>query len=511
MNLVPDVATVEVRRTSKSFGPTRALNDVSIAFHAGRVHCILGENGAGKSTVGKIVGGLYAPDDGEVMVDGRAVALRQVGDARRLGIAMVYQELSLVADLTVRENICLGTEGARHPFQRLRRRQETEACRALLSRFGLSFDLDAKVGTLPVADQQLLEIVKALAQNPRVLILDEPTAMLGLVEQQRLMEIIGELKTQGIAIIFVTHHVEEVVAVADEVSLMKDGRVVESFPVTRETETAFVVAKLAGGMDMTASHREAAPGREVLRFSGLRSRRGRLAAISLREREIVGLYGVVGCGRERMAHASVGLASPGDIELMLWGRNFRPANPQVAARHGVAYLPSGRAANGILPNRSIRENLMLTQLAGHQIAGFLRHRREADHAERQLARLRTRYADAADAITSLSGGNQQKVILGRCLAGDGSLIVLEDPTAGVDIAAKRDIHDLIRARADAGAAVLLISSDLQETIALCDVIYTVIDGEIVDEYRPPSHEDEAAIVADILGHREQEAVEAAAS
>lgn len=494
----PPVA--EVRSVTRTFGPTRALDGVTIGFRPGVVHCLLGENGAGKSTVGKVLGGLIAPESGTVAVDGVPVRLAGVADAQRAGIVMVYQELSLVPDLTVRENVRLGMEGARSFLSPLRRRSEARACRALFDRFGLEFDLEAPVRSLPVARQQLLEIAKALARRPRLLILDEPTAMLGVVEQRLLIGIIERLKAEGVAIVFVTHHVEEVLAVADTVSLMKDGRVVESFPVTRDMDAAFLVGKLTGGIGAVAARAPAKPGAELLRFSGLTARHGRLAALSIRAGEVIALYGVVGCGREQLARAAVGLARLEDGTVRLAGRAAAPSNPHAALGRGIAFLSSGRAAHGILAGRSIRENLMLTQLSRHGRGGFLRPGAERRDTEAQLAALGVRYGSAEDPITSLSGGNQQKVLLGRCLESGARLVVLEDPTAGVDIGAKHDIHARIRARARDGLGVLLISGDLQEAIALADVIYTIADGTIVDEYRNPTAADEAAIVADILGH-----------
>ena len=493
------VPVVSVRGLGKSFGPTRALDGVNLDFHAGQVHCVLGENGAGKSTIGKIIGGLFPADEGEVLIDGVPVQLPSVARARQAGIAMVYQELSLVPHLSVCENICLGREGRANPFSLIGRSREREECRSLLARFGLAVDLDAAAGTLPVAQQQLVEVVKGLAQRPRLLILDEPTAMLGLSEKSLLIDIIRSARDAGTAIIFVTHHVEEVVEVAGWVSLMKDGRLVESFPVTEDIDTDFVIAKLSGsGGLVVPQHRKPRLGEALVRYSGLKARHGRLASITIHAGEIVGFYGVVGCGREELAHAVVGEARLVDGEVTFRGMPHHPSSPAAAARLGISYLPSGRAANGILPNRSIRENLMLSQLKSHRAGGVLRSGSEHRAAAAQLERLQVRYQDAENAITSLSGGNQQKVLLGRCLEGE-VLAVLEDPTAGVDIAAKHDIHDFIRERADAGLGVLLISSDLMEAVGVCDVIYTVIDGTIVNEYRAPTIADEPAIIADVLG------------
>ncbi len=496
--LGPEVAGLA--HISKRFGSTRAVDDLSLQFHAGEVHAVLGQNGAGKSTVAKILGGLVQPDLGVLRIEGRAVRLRGVAEARRLGVAMVYQELSIVADLTVRENIHLGTEAARHPFSRLRPAAERAQCRSLLEVHRLDLDLDQRVGDLAVASQQLIEVLKALARRPRLLILDEPTAMLGVREKDKLLAIIGRARAEGVAVVFVTHHVDEVVAVADRVSLMKDGALVDSFAMTEAHDAACIVEKLAGRLPIRdAAARVRARQREVLVIRNLAGRDGQKVDVTVRSGEVVGLYGVVGAGCEAIGHAVVGLAHADAHAMTLNGDMHSPRDPAAAARAGVSYLPSGRAAMCVLPSRSIRENLMISQLSRVSRCGAIRLRAEWARTQSLLADFRTRFADCDAAITTLSGGNQQKVLLARCLGRASTLIVLEDPTAGVDIAAKRDIHELIRDRADAGASILLVSSDLRETIALCDVIYTVNAARIVGRYVEPQLADESRIVADVVG------------
>ena len=485
---------------SKRFGSTQAVKNVSLRFRAGEVHAILGENGAGKSTVGKIMGGLVQPDEGTLFLDGKAIRLKNVADARNLGFAMVFQELSLVPDLTVRENIYLGMESARHPFALLQRKAEEERCRALFAEYNFDFDLNSRARSHSVANQQLIEVVKALAGRPRVLILDEPTAMLGVRENEKLLSIIRSARSQGLAVIFITHHAEEVVEVADRVSLMKDGALVDSFPMTDDIDAAFIVTKLAGRSGSARARREKpAPGPEVFAIHDLSGRGDRHADISVAGGQVVGLYGVVGSGCERIGRAAVGLADIRPSAMTLAGRNYRPGSPAHAARSGVSYLPSGRAANCILPSRSTRENLMISQLDQIQAYGVLKDGVEHEMTKSLLARFRTRYADYDDAITSLSGGNQQKVMIARCLGRASKLIVLEDPTAGVDIGSKQDIHELVRDQAASGLGILLISSDLRETIAISDVIYTVIRDQIVRKYVNPTIDDEADIIADVLG------------
>ncbi|MEA2780138.1 MAG: ribose transport system ATP-binding protein [Rhodospirillaceae bacterium] len=493
-------ALVEVRNISKRFGATRALRDVSLSFQPGEIHCLLGENGAGKSTVGKIIGGVYDSDDGEVRLDGTRALLRSVADARAAGVAVVFQELSLALDLTVRENICLGTERRRHPLDLLRRKDEEQRCGALLRELDVSINLSARVGDLAVANQQMVEIAKAMLLRPRVLILDEPTAMLGAVEKVKLFEILRRLKAEGTTFVFITHHIEEVIEIGDRVSIMKDGALVDSFPIDSSISADFVVEKLAGKqVSRTRSARRTSAMDDVLSIANLPGREGAHGEICVRRGEIVGLYGVVGCGRERIVRALVGLDDLLPATIALNGATYRPRDPAAAARQGVAYLPSGRASNCILPTRSIKENLLLTQLRKFHRAGFLANAAERDAGLEQLAQLRTRFASQEDPITRLSGGNQQKVVLGRCLGHASRLLILEDPTAGIDIAAKQEIHDLMRARADDGLAILFVSSDLAETLLLSDVVYTIFKGRVCGEYRPPGPADEPAILADVLG------------
>ena len=491
---------VALEHIFKRFGSTQAVKDVSLTFHAGEVHAVLGENGAGKSTVGKIMGGLVQPDAGKLFVDRRETHLENVAHASTLGFAMVFQELSLVPDLTVRENICLGMEIARHPFSLLRRSLEEEKCQTLFAEYDFDFDLDVRIKLLSVASQQLIEVLKALARRPRVLILDEPTAMLGVREKQKLLHIIRSAKSQGVATVFITHHVEEVVEVADRVSLMKDGALVETFEMTEDVSVPVIVEKLVGkSLSARGRKQEGSFATDVLTISNLAEQSGKEVGISVSAGQVVGLYGVVGSGCEKIGRAAVGLADLRPTSMTLMGSIYRPANPAQAARRGVSYLPSGRAANCLLPSRSTRENLMITQLDQIQSFGLLNDGSERELTQSLLTRFRTRYSNYDYLITSLSGGNQQKVMIARCLGRASKLIVLEDPTAGVDIGSKQDIHELIRERAASGLAVLLISSDLFETITICDVIFTVKSGQIVQKYEQPTFDDEPAIVADVVG------------
>ncbi|MFA5957889.1 sugar ABC transporter ATP-binding protein [Hyphomicrobium sp.] len=491
---------VEVRNISKRFGATRALRDVSLFFCPGEIHCLLGENGAGKSTIGKIVGGVYNADEGEIHVDGLRTDIRSVADARKRGIVVVFQELSLAPDLTVRENICLGDERGSHLLSLLRPNAEDTRCRQLLADLGLSIDLGTRTRKLPIAMQQLIEIAKALALRPRVLILDEPTAMLGAVEKRKLFEILERVKADGTAIVLITHHIEEVIAAGDRVSIMKDGGLVDSFPISGDVDADYVLQRLAGkrAQHTTIMRRERAKD-ALLSLRNVPNRDGAACEIGIARGEIVGLYGVVGCGREAIVRGLAGLERFAGPKASLDGQDYAPRTPAAAGAMGVGYLPSGRASNGVLPARAIRENLTLTQLSSFSRGGIISLKAERAAAEQQLRALGVRYGDQDNAMLSLSGGNQQKVLLGRCLGHAKRLLILEDPTAGIDIAAKRDIHQLLRERAAAGLSVLLVSSDLGETIGLSDAVFTMFNGAIINEYVAPTATDEAAIIADVLG------------
>ncbi|GAA5233096.1 sugar ABC transporter ATP-binding protein [Verticiella sediminum] len=498
-------ALLEVRGATKRFGATLALDDVSIAAHAGEIHCVLGENGAGKSSLGKVIAGLYRADAGVLVFDGAPVQFANPGQARAMGIAIVYQELSLVPDLSIRANFWLGSEGARLPLARVGRRRETPRVREVLAQLGVELDPETRVKDLPVTTQQLLEIGKALMHRPRLVVFDEPTAMLGAIEKQRFFSVLRTLRDNGIASLLITHHIDDVTAVGDRVTVMRNGRVVESFPMTGAIDAEHVLERLTGrrGAAAVRSPRTAPAAGEsaVLEISGLPGRDDGGATVGVHRGGIVGLYGVVGCGAERVVRAAAGVQRARDFSMRLNGRPFGPATPAEALRAGISYLPAGRQANAVFPTRSIRENLMLSQLRRVSRLGFINRRRETSVALDQLRASAVKFADLDAGIDTLSGGNQQKVLLARAMAGASALLVLEEPTAGVDIDAKQQIHERIRAASRAGLAVLVLSSDLPETLALCDVVYTFFAGTVMDCHVAPAAGDHDAILADILGQR----------
>jgi ribose transport system ATP-binding protein len=491
---------LEVKGISKHFGATHALDDVSLTIYCGQIHCILGENGAGKSTLGKIIGGVYAQGSGMVLLDGEKVKSGGVMAARRLGISIVFQELSLVPDLSIRANLVLGTEPRWHPFARLQHEDESARVRAVHDKLQVKVDIEQRAGDLPPAQQQLIEVAKALIHKPRLIVLDEPTTMLSAPEKRRLFSVLTTLRDDGTALALITHHIEDVDAVADHVTILRNGRVVYSFSAGESPDSGTILDKLSGSpmvRRQTRSHRGVQ--NPFICIDGFLDRAGNEVRLRVARGEIVGIYGVVGCGAEKVPRMLVGLGQSMGLSATVEGVALVLHNPAQARRLGVAYLPAGRVRNGILPTLSIRENLNVSLLDLYARGGVVSQRRERSGTHVQLTANAVKFSDAEDNITVLSGGNQQKVLVARTLASARNLLVLEDPTAGIDLGTKRDIHDAIRARAREGVAVVLLSNDLMEAIEIADTLYTMYAGAIVNCYRAPQWDDQGAIIADVVG------------
>jgi len=491
---------VSLKGVTKRFGATLALNKVSIAFYPGEIHCVLGENGAGKSTIGKIIGGIYAPDEGTLEVHGSSVAFRAIKDSRAHGLAMVFQELSLAPDLSVRANLRLGSQKAGGMFRLLRHGDEVEEAHTILATLGCDLDVERPVKELSVGLQQVIEIAKALLQAPALLVLDEPTAMLGSGEKNKLFSVLRGLRDAGKSLILVTHHVEDVVELADRVSIMRNGTLVDSFVMHPDLDANHILARLTGGKlpKPTPTGNRIENHDNVLHIMGVPQRRGESEGIRVRRGEIIGLYGVVGCGAERVVRALCAVQRSKEFQFELAGQPFDPRHPAHAAACGVSYLPAGRARNGIFASLSIRENLCLSMLDKLGRYGFVSSRAERGEALR-TQHFGVKYSDMDAPITSLSGGNQQKVLMARVMARARHVLVLEEPTAGIDSHAKFSLHERIRDLANAGVSVVLLSSDLIETIQLCHRIFTFYEGSVVKQYENPTLDDQSEIVSDVLG------------
>jgi len=491
---------------AKSFGPTLALQGASLDLYGGEVHALLGENGSGKSTFAKVLAGIHQPDRGRIRRNGRGVDIADPATGRALGIGIVFQELSLAPALDVVDNLFLGRERRGRFYGWLDRRRQIEECREMLDRLGLGVDPRRRTRELSIAQKQMLEIAKALLQEPDILIFDEPTASLTEREAAQLFHVIEELRDRGTAILYVTHQLREVLRIADRVSVMREGRIAAQREITDDVTEEMLIGLLTdkrlGASASPAGLPDAAP---LLRVSRLRTAISSDVSFHIRPGEIVGLYGVVGCGREEIARCLVGLLRPLAGALEFDGRPYDPAGPADALDRGIGFLAGDRKQDGILPNRPTRENLTLAGLRLLARAGFVRQRDEQSETESRLASLRVKYRSAEDSISTLSGGNQQKVLFGRALLARPKILVLEDPTAGIDIGAKYDLYEQIRQAAGTGMSFLWLSTDLTETLTLCDRVYAMRGGAITAEITAPSSADEERLLSAVLGRGAAEA------
>jgi ABC-type sugar transport system ATPase subunit len=477
-----DRPLIEVRDAAKHFGGVTALAGVSIALAPGSVHGLVGENGAGKSTLAKVIGGVLEPDAGEVLVDGEPVRFRSPREALAAGIATIAQEIALVPARSVLENVFLGIE-PRHAGV-VDRRALRRRFAALNERTGFGLDPDARVGALRTAEQQKVEIVRAIARDARLILMDEPTAALTADESERLLGVIRTLAEGGTAVVLVSHHLDEVLAVCEQVTVMRDGQVVRTGAAANETAQSLVTAMVGRAVDTTYPDKRpaVADAPVVLEARGLT--RGRaVAGVSLQVRagEIVGLAGLVGSGRSEVARLLAGADRADAGEIVLGGTPVRLHHPRDAARHGIAMVPESRKEEGLLMMRSIRENATLATLPRFSRAGVVERAKERRYAQGLFDRLDVRAPGTSTRVGALSGGNQQKVLFAKWLAIEPRALLADEPTRGIDVAAKREIHGLIAELAASGIGVLLISSEIEEVLGLAHRVLVMREGRVVEE------------------------------
>ncbi|MCG0238286.1 MAG: sugar ABC transporter ATP-binding protein [Firmicutes bacterium] len=466
----------------KSFPGVRALQGVSLEVRSGEIHGLLGENGAGKSTLIKCLSGLYRPDSGTIWLGDRPVSWSGPRDALRAGIATIHQELSLAPDLTVMENIALGREPVRGPGLIAWREMEALA-REALGRLGVAIDPRARVGDLGVGAQQMVEIARALSVDARVLILDEPTAALTQAEAERLFAVLDGLRARGVGIVYISHRLEELYRLCDRVTVIRDGTYVGTYPMPETPEATLVQAMVGRPLQDRFPRRQAAIGEEALTVRDL-SRGQVLQGISLtvRRGEVVGVAGLMGAGRTELARAILGLDPVDRGSVTGLGRPVPPGNPRAALAAGLVYVPEDRKRQGLFLNRSVRENLSLASLGRLGRLGWISPRAERELAGRWVRELGVRTPSLEIQVATLSGGNQQKVLFGRWLATDPQVLILDEPTRGVDVGAKAEIYRLINRLAEAGKAILMISSELPELLGMCDRILVMRAGRLVGEF-----------------------------
>ncbi len=468
----------------KAFGGVHALNGVSFDVRPGEVHALVGENGAGKSTLIRIMAGAHRPDSGDVLVQGEPTTMRSPADALRLGIAVIYQEPTLFPDLDIAENIYMGRQPLRPGTRHLNWRAMHRGAGELIDRLGVRLDQLARVRGLSVADQQMVEIAKALSRNARVLIMDEPTASLSLREVNDLFRIVRQLRAGGVAVVFVSHRLEEVYEIADRITVLRDGKNAGEGTTTELSQDRLIQMMVGRTLDQLFPKEEARIGKVVLSVENL-ARQGLFRGISfeLREGEILGMAGLVGARRTEVARAIFGIDRLDAGRVMLDGKPVTIHSPRDALKLGIAYVPEDRQHQGLVLNMSISHNITLPILQQLTFAGWVRTGREERVTSEEGRRLQVRGArNFKQAVRHLSGGNQQKVVLAKWLATRPRVLILDEPTRGIDVGTKAEVHRLISQLAGQGLAILMISSELPEILGMSDRIVVMHEGQLAGEF-----------------------------
>jgi ribose transport system ATP-binding protein len=475
---------LEARGISKAFPGVQALQRVDLRLDGGEVLAVVGENGAGKSTLMKILAGVQPPDAGELLLDGRPVRFASVDEAQRQGIVLIHQELNLATNLDVAANVFLGREPTWGGPLRFLARAVYPQTEAILRRIGLDCSPRETVGTLPIGQQQLVEIARALSLRSRVLIMDEPTSSLTQRETERLYAVIRDLKRDGVSVLYISHRLKEVEEIADRVTVLRDGKNAGELP-RQEIRHANIVRLMVGRelkQFYQRTHKPEAPA-AVLSVRGLRwsPRQKEGVSLEVRAGEVVGMAGLIGAGRTELAETVFGVRPRLGGEILLGGRPVTIRTPRDAIREGIFLVPEDRRHEGLVLAESVRENIGLPNLDRLRFLGFVAQARERELAQSLVGRLNVRTAGVDKTVGLLSGGNQQKVVLAKWLARNPKLLILDEPTRGVDVGAKGEIYALMDQLAGQGVAILMISSDLEEVLGMSDRVLVMHEGRLAGE------------------------------
>ena len=483
--MAPEPPLLSMSGITKSFPGVRALDGVDLDVQAGEVHCLLGQNGAGKSTLIKVLAGAHQPDTGTIRWRGEEVTLRSPIAAMRLGIATIYQELDLVEHLSVAENVHLGHEPTAAGFV-VRGKAAKASTAALLKRLGHpEIDAGRLVGELSAAQQQIVSMARALSHDVRLIVMDEPSAALAHDEVANLFRIIRELAVAGVAVIYISHRLAEIREIGDRVTVLKDGRTVAVGLPAKQTRTDEIVSLMTGrnveyAFPARPKPRDAAA--EVLRVEGLTlPGTFRDVSFSVHAGEIVGLAGLVGSGRSEILETIYGARRPSAGRVLLDGRTIRPGSTSAAVRRGMGLAPEERKSQALLLDETVAGNISVASMRRYSSFGWLDRRRELADAAAQVKALDIRPADPRRPVKTLSGGNQQKAVLARWLVNGRRVLLLDEPTRGVDVGARAELYALIRRLADQGIAVLLVSSEVPEVLGLADRVLVIREGHVIHE------------------------------
>lgn len=466
-------------RVCKSFGPVQVIDEVTVEVYAGKVSVLLGENGAGKSTLIKMIAGVHPPDAGRILLEGKEVKITDTKSSEAFGIATIHQELNLVPSMSIAENITLGRVPRR--FGIINRREMRRIAREALDTLGLNLDVDTAVGELGLAQQQLIEIAKALSLNARILVLDEPTAALTNSEISQLFEVVRNLKSKGVGMIFISHHLDEIAAIGDSVNVLRDGQFIATVPADTD-ENELVRLMVGRSIDEQFPRvRTAVDDAPLLSVTGLAA--GMLADISfdVRPGEVVALAGLMGAGRTELIRCIAGADAYESGSITVAGAPLARRDVAAATRAGIGHVPEDRKTQGLVLDASVAENIGYATMASSAKAGLVDRKGQRKRAETIAARLRIRMGSIDQPIRSLSGGNQQKAVFGRWFSAGSKILLLDEPTRGVDVGAKVEIYELINEITASGGCVLMASSELPEVLGMSDRVLVMSQGRIAGE------------------------------
>jgi len=485
LNSIDPRFVLQVKNLSKSFPGVKALDGVRLEVEPGTVHALMGENGAGKSTLMRILIGLQAPDEGEIWFKGRRVTLRSPHDALQQGIAMIHQELLPFPDLTVAENIFVGQEPVSGPLGWLDQRALHREAARLLERLGLCVATTRKMRELSVAEMQTVEIAKALAHRAEVIIMDEPTSAISDREVEALFRVIRELKQRGVAVIYISHKMDEIFQIADTVTVLRDGRHVATAPLRALTQPELIRWMVGRELGAEFTRTPNPPGEVALVVRGLtRPEQFRDITFAVRRGEILGFAGLMGAGRTEVMRALYGLAPAPSGEIRVAGQPVRIASPAQAMGHGIAWVSEDRKREGLVLGMPVDQNLTLSSLERYCRGGFIQGATERAIAKEQIEAFAIKTSDSRQPVLHLSGGNQQKVVIAKALLCRPAVLILDEPTRGIDVGAKREVYALISQLARQGLAILMVSSELPEILSLSDRILVMRQGALSAELDP---------------------------
>jgi len=476
-----EAPVLRVRAVSKSFGAVAAVQGVSFDLYGSEAHALVGENGAGKSTIVKMLAGVHRPDAGTLELDGVPIELTTPADAKAAGIAVIYQEPTLFPDLSVAENIAMGRQPLGR-FKTIDRAAMIKQAEQLFTRLGVSIEPSRPARGLSIADQQLVEIAKALSADARVVVMDEPTAALTGVEVERLFAVARSLRDDGAALVFISHRFEEITALCERVTIMRDGKHVSTDLVSEVSVDEMVRRMVGRELGALFPKQDVTPGAVVLSVAGL-TRDPVFADVSFEVRagEIVALAGLVGSGRSEVVQSIFGVDPRDAGTVTVAGKKLKPASPRAAMAAGVALVPEDRRQQGLVMELSIERNVTLPRSRALSQLGFLTGSNERRSAKEWTQRLKTKYGRLQDEVGTLSGGNQQKVVLAKWLATAPKLLIVDEPTRGIDVGTKAEVHRLMSSLAAEGVAVLMVSSELPEVLGMADRVLVMREGRLVAE------------------------------